>query len=227
MSVGLLGSAMSLVMLVAALEQAKPGDKILFASYGNGAAAFALQVTDAIEKLGERRGFRKHLESKSMMRSYNDYLKWRDLVPLDQARRPDRGHLSVAANWRERHVHLGLWGIKCRQCGTPQYDYGAMTTSPIRVCAVCQAVDDFEDYSFANKRARVFSYTQDMLAPSLDPPTSVAMIDFEGGGRSLFDLTDRDPDQVGMDMEVEMTFRKVFADRGLNNYFWKARPIRC
>jgi 3-hydroxy-3-methylglutaryl CoA synthase/uncharacterized OB-fold protein len=227
MSVGLLGSAMSFVMLVAALEQAKPGDKILFAGYGNGADAFILQVTDAIEKLGERRGFKKHLESKHMMRSCNDYLKWRDLVPLDQTRRPERGHISVAANWRERYVHLGLWGVKCKQCGTPQYDYGAMTTSPIRVCAVCQAVDDFEEYSFAHRKGTVFSYTQDMLAPSLDPPTSVAMIDFEGGGRSLFDLTDREPDQVQVGMEVEMTFRKVFFDRGLNNYFWKARPIRC
>ncbi|UCG83471.1 MAG: hydroxymethylglutaryl-CoA synthase family protein, partial [Dehalococcoidia bacterium] len=227
MSVGLLGSAMSFVMLVAALEQAKPGDKILFAGYGNGADAFILQVTNAIEKLGERRGFKKHLESKHMMRSCNDYLKWRDLVPLDQARRPDRGHISVAANWRERYVHLGLWGVKCNKCGTPQYDYGAMTTSPIRVCAVCQAVDDFEEYSFAHRKGTVFSYTQDMLAVALDPPTSVAMIDFEGGGRSLFDLTDRDPDQVQVGMEVEMTFRKVFFDRGLNNYFWKARPIRC
>ena len=227
MSVGLLGSAMSFVMLVAALEQAKPGDKILFASYGNGADAFVLQVTDAIEKLDERRGFKKHLESKHMMRSCNDYLKWRDLVPLDQARRPERGHISLAANWRERYVHLGLWGIKCKQCETPQYDYGAMTTSPIRVCAVCQAIDDFEDYSFAHKKGTVFSYTHDMLAPALDPPTSVAMIDFEGGGRSLFDLTDRDPDQVQLGMEVEMTLRKVFSDRGLNNYFWKARPIRC
>ena len=227
MTVGLLGSAMSFVMLVAALEQSKPGDKILFAGYGNGADAFVLQVTDLIEKLGERRGFKKHVESKGMMRSYNDYLKWRDIVPLDQARRPDRGHISVAANWRERHVDLGLWGVKCKNCGTPQYDYGAMTTAPVRVCAVCQAVDNFEDYNFARKKATVFSFTQDMLAPSLDPPTSVAMIDFEGGGRSLFDLTDRDPEQVQVGIEVEMTFRKVFADRGLNNYFWKARPIRC
>lgn len=227
MSVGLLGSAMSFVMLVAALEQAKPGDKILFASYGNGADAFVLQVTDAIEKLGERRGFAKHVGWKGMMRSYNDYLRWRDIVPLDQGRRPERGHLSVAANWRERYVHLGLWGIKCRRCGTPQYDYGGMTTTPIRVCGVCQALDDFDDYNFARRKATVFSYTHDMLAPSLDPPTSVVMIDFEGGGRSLFDLTDRDPDEVKVGMEVEMTFRKVFFDRGLNNYFWKARPTRC
>jgi hydroxymethylglutaryl-CoA synthase len=227
MSVGLLGCAMSFTMLISALEQAKPGDKILFASYGNGADAFLLQVTDAIEKLGERRGFAKNLQSKHMMRSYNDYLRWRDIVPLEMARRPDRGHISVAANWRERKTILGLWGIKCRRCGTPQYDGGAISTTPIRVCAVCQAQDDFDDYNFSRKKATVFSYTQDMLAPAVDPPSSVVMIEFEGGGRSLFDLTDRDPEDVKVGMEVEMTFRKVFADQGISNYFWKARPIRC
>jgi len=226
MSVGLLGCAMSFMMLISALEQAKPGDKILFASYGNGADAFLLQVTDAIKELGERRGFAKNLQSKHMMRSYNDYLRWRDIVPLETARRPERGHISIAANWRERKTILGLWGIKCRRCGTPQYDSGAISTTPIRVCAVCQAQDDFDDYSFAKKKATVFSYTQDMLAPAVDPPSSVVMIEFEGGGRSLFDLTDRDPEDVEVGMEVEMTFRKVFADRGITNYFWKARPIR-
>src|SRR4030042_1985267 len=35
MNLGLLGSAMSLMMLVSALEQANPGDKILLAGYGN------------------------------------------------------------------------------------------------------------------------------------------------------------------------------------------------
>lgn len=226
-SVGLLGSAMSLTMLVAALEQARPGDRILFAGYGNGADAFVLQVTDAIEKLGARRGYRQHLEAKGMMASYNEYLRWREIVPLDRARRPERGHISVAANWRQRKDLLGLWGIKCRQCGTPQYDNGGITTTPIRVCAVCGAVDNFDDYDFSRKKAIVFSYTQDQLAPALDPPSSVVLIDFEDGGRMLFDLTDRDPEEVKVGMEVEMTFRKVYFDRGLNNYYWKARPIRC
>jgi uncharacterized OB-fold protein len=227
MTVGLLGAAMSLVMLISALEQSKPGDKLLFASHGNGADAFVLQVTDAIERLGERRGYAKHLGSKCMMRSCNDILKWRDIVPLDQARRPDRGHLSVAANWRQRKDLLGLWGIKCRKCGTPQYDNGGISTTPIRVCAVCGAIDDFDDYDFSRKKAKVFSYTQDQLAPALDAPSSVVLIDFDGGGRMLFDLTDRDPEEVKVGMEVEMTFRKVFFDRGLVNYYWKARPVRC
>ncbi|MEE8471181.1 MAG: 3-hydroxy-3-methylglutaryl CoA synthase, partial [Dehalococcoidia bacterium] len=190
MTVGLLGSGMSFMMLVCALEQAKPGDKILFAGYGNGADAFVLQVTDAIEKIGERRGFRKHLESKMMMDNYNSYLRWRDIVPLDKARRPERGHISVAANWRQRKDLLGLWGVKCRRCATPQYDNGGITTTPIRVCAVCGALDDFDDYDFSRKRATVFSYTHDELAAAVDQPSSVVLIDFEDGGRMLFDLTD-------------------------------------
>ena len=44
------------MVLVAALEEAKPGDRILFANYGNGADAFVLQVTDQIEKIMEAVG---------------------------------------------------------------------------------------------------------------------------------------------------------------------------
>lgn len=227
MSVGITGCAMAPMMLVSALEEAKPGDKILFAGYGNGADAFLLQVTDAIGKLGERRGMKSHLESKRMLENYNDYLRWRDLVPLEAARRPEKQHIRLSAIWRERRVLLGLWGVKCKRCGTPQYDNGAMSTSPIRVCAVCQAQDDFDDYNFAGRKARVFSFTHDRLAPVIDPPASVVLIEFEGGGRAFFDLTDRDPDKIEVGTEVEMTFRKMGLDRGISNYFWKARPIRC
>jgi hydroxymethylglutaryl-CoA synthase len=217
MNVGITGCAMA----------PKSGDKILFAGYGNGADAFLLEVTDAIERLGERRGMRKHLESKRMLDNYNDYLRWRDLVPLEAARRPEKQHIKLSAIWRERRVLLGLWGVKCRRCGTPQYDNGAMGTSPIRVCAKCQAQDDFEDYNFAGRKAKVFSFTHDQLAPVIDPPASVVLIEFEGGGRAFFDLTDRDPEKIEVGTEVEMTFRKMQFDRGITNYFWKARPIRC
>jgi 3-hydroxy-3-methylglutaryl CoA synthase len=227
MNVGITGCAMAPMMLVSALEEAKPGDKILFAGYGNGVDAFLLEVTGAIEKLGERRGMKSHLESKHMLENYNDYLRWRELVPLEMARRPEKQHIRLSAIWRERRVLLGLWGVKCRRCGTPQYDNGAMSTSPIRVCAKCQAQDDFEDYNFAARKAKVFSFTHDQLAQVADPPASVVLIDFEGGGRAFFDLTDREPDKIEVGTEVEMTFRKMQFDRGITNYFWKARPIRC
>jgi uncharacterized OB-fold protein len=43
----------------------------------------------------------------------------------------------------------------------------------------------------------------------------------------MFELTDRDPDAVEVGMLVEMTFRKLYFTRGIHNYYWKARPVRC
>jgi len=226
LNVGVTGCAMAPMMLIAALEDAKPGDKIIVAGSGNGADAMVLQVTDAIKKMGERRGIKKNLASKRVMPNYNDYLRWRELVPQEVARRPDRQHIRMSANWRERKQLLGLWGVKCKKCGTPQYDNGAAATGPIRICAQCQAQDTFDDYNFAKRKAKVFSYTQDNLAAVIDPPASVVLIEFDGGGRAFFDLTDRDPAKVEVGMPVEMTFRKLQYDRGLTNYFWKARPVR-
>ncbi len=226
LNVGIAGCAMAPMMLICALEEAKPGDKILLAGSGNGADAFVFQVTDAIKKLGERRGIKKNIPSKVVMANYNDYLRWRELVPQEAARRPDKQHMRMSANWRERKQLLALWGVKCKKCGTVQYDNGAATTGPIRICAECQALDNFEDYKFGGRKAKVFSYTQDNLAAVIDPPASVVLIEFDGGGRAFFDLTDRDPLKVEVDMPVEMTFRRLQYDRGLTNYFWKARPVR-
>jgi len=226
MNVGYCGCAHAPLMLASALESAQPGDRILFAGSGNGADVMVLEVTEAIQRLAPRRGMGKHLAAKHMLGNCNDYLRWRDLVPLESARRPDRQHCKVSANWRENKVLLGLYGVRCRRCGTVQYDNGANSTTPIRICAHCQAQDDFDDYRFAEKSGRVFSFTHDYLSPSVDPPSSVVLVDFEEGGRAFFDLTDRDPDEVKIGTKVEMTFRKVHVDRGITTYFWKARPIR-
>ena len=226
MSMGMTGSAMAPQMLSACLEMAKPGDKILYCGYGDGADCMILKVTDNITKLPERRGLIKHLFVKKTMDNYNNMIKWRDIVPQEAARRPDKQHIRMAANWRDRKILLGLWGVKCRKCGQPQYDNGAMSTPPIRICAKCQSQDDFEDYCFSGRTGTVFSYTHDQLAPVVDPPASVVLVEFEGGGRAFFDLTDRNPDEIKVGTKVEFTFRKLQFDRGLTNYFWKVRPAR-
>ena len=46
------GTAYSLMLLVAGLEEAKAGDRILLASYGNGSDAMVLGVTEQIENIG-------------------------------------------------------------------------------------------------------------------------------------------------------------------------------
>jgi hydroxymethylglutaryl-CoA synthase len=219
---------MTLMMLVAALEDARPGDKILFANYGNGADAFVLEVTDVIESARDRRGMKAHLESKRMLTNYEKYLRWRSLLPLEPAQRPELSPTSISALRRDRKEILGLYGVKCRKCGTPQYRPPASAggRTPSRICVMCQAKDDFDDYRFADKRGRIFNFTHDSIATSPDPPATNVIVDFDGGGRGMFDLTDREPDEVEIGMPVEMTFRKLFFDRGIHNYYWRARPIR-
>jgi uncharacterized OB-fold protein len=83
-----------------------------------------------------------------------------------------------------------------------------------------------EPYGFADRTAKIATYAIDRLAYSLNPPTVNVVIDFDGGGRFLCEMTDCEPDKVAIGEEVEMTFRRLFTADGVNNYFWKARPRR-
>ena len=227
LNVGATGVASGMMGLVAALEEAKPGDRILLACYGNGADAIVLRVTEGIARLGTRRGVKNHLASKKMLANYEKYLKWRNLVAEAPPQGPGRGLISLSAMHRDSRILIGGYGKKCLRCGTPQFFQGGVGFPPIRVCIVCQAKDQFEDYRFAGRKGVVFSFTQDNLIPAMDPPAAVAVVDFDGGGRAFLDLTDRDVDKMEVGMKVELTLRKLFFEQGIHNYFWKIRPIRC
>jgi len=220
-TMGNTGAAFVLMMLAAALEQAKPGDRILLANYGNGADAFLLRVTEEIEAIKNRRGIRAYLESKKALPDYETYGVWRGIInkaPL--VRRPAFRTPSPAALQRDIGKNLRFYGTKCKRCGYPQYP-------PQRVCTRCHAKDEFEDYKFSDKKAKVFTYTLDGLGPTLDPPMVVTVINFDGGGRAFSIMTDRDVDKLEIGMPVEMTFRKFYTSEGIHNYYWKCMPVRA
>jgi 3-hydroxy-3-methylglutaryl CoA synthase len=221
-TVGDSGAAHPLMMLVAALEEAKPGDKIMVASYGNGSDAVFFEVTDQIAKAGGRRGMKKHLALKKDLPSYERYLAIRNLLPTEKGLRGETGPTQVTLMWRDRKVILALYGSKCKRCGTPQYPDQRICVNPD-----CGAVDEMEEYRFADKKARLFSYTSDSLAFSVSPPELYGVIDFEGGGRYLLDITDAEAESLKIDMTMEMTFRRRYTDEahGILGYFWKAKPI--
>ena len=213
------GAAFAPMMLVAALEQAKAGDRILLANYGDGADAFVLQVTDQIEKARGRRGIMRHLESKMEIVNYEKYLRFRNLVQGEAERRPQYIS-SLPMMWRDRTQVLPLHGCKCNNCGNIQF--------PIqRVCAYCQAKDDYVEVPLADKQASVFTFSMDERALEVDPPRVWTISDFDDGGRIYCTMTDRDTSQVEIGMKVEMTFRKIHEGAGLHNYFWKCRPLRA
>ncbi|MCL6559566.1 MAG: OB-fold domain-containing protein [Firmicutes bacterium] len=222
--IGDTGSAYALMMLVSALEEAKPGDKILVVSYGNGCDAFYLQVTDEITKLKGRKGIKGHLANKKELTSYEKYAVFRNMVPLDIGIRGEEiPFTQISTLYRERKTMLGLVGSKCKKCGTPQFPYQRVCVNP-----ECGAVDQMEDYRFSDKKAYLFTYTGDNLAASPNPPAVYGIVDFEGGGRWKFDLTDCELESVKVGMPLQMSFRRKFIDeaRGNFNYFWKAVPLR-
>jgi hydroxymethylglutaryl-CoA synthase len=224
-TVGNTGAALSLMILVAALEEAKAGDRLLVSSWGNGCDAIVLKVTKQIEKIRDRRGIKRHLEIKRTLDNYEKLLRWRGTVPMEAAARPAKAPTSMAALWREHRSALPLYGVKCKKCGTAQLFMNFASTRA-HVCLECFAKDEFEPYRFADKEGKVASFSHDYLALSQDPPNTLTVVDFDGGGRGSFEMTDRDPKECQVGMEVEMTFRKIFFDKGVHNYFWKCKPAR-
>ena len=216
-SVGDTGAAFSLMMLAASLENAKPGDKMLLASYGSGADAFLLE---GLKEFEGGREVKSYVESKKIIKSYKTYLRWRELIEMTTGRRrPPTPTPSASAIWREREQNIRLYGVKCQQCGTVQYP-------PQRVCVNCHAKDKFESYRFSDKKAKLFTYTADYTTPTPNPPEVLAVINFEGGGRMWVYMTDSDGNEIEIGMPLEMTFRRLFTMEGIHNYFWKCTPVR-
>ena len=217
------GTAHPLVMLNYALHDAKPGDRILLAGFGQGCDALYFVVTGNITKLPQRNGVKGSLEIKKTIENYPKFLKFRDLIPTEmgiRAEAPTQTAMTVL--WRKRKMLLGLVGGKCRECGTPQFPKMDICVNP-----KCGALNSQDDYEFADVPAKIMSYTGDLLAVSVDPPGVYGMVQFEGGGRFMADFSDCDLEGVAVGQSVKMDFRKRYTDRerGFTGYFWKAIPI--
>jgi len=220
-NLGVCGCAHSLLLLVAALENAKAGDKLLVASYGDGSDAFLIETTDEIEKSETvRRGVKGFLASKLMLPTYERYLSYRGILE-PQPGESFRLFPSASVSWRERNWSIRFHGSKCKSCG--------LVTFPIqRVCYQCQSKDNYEEVRLSDKRGKVFTFSLDNLAGrSDDPVIPQIVIESEMDNARIYCLmTDCDPKEIKIGMPVELTFRRIYEGGGMYNYFWKCRPIR-
>ena len=224
-TVGNTGAAYALMMLVAALEESKPGDTILVASYGSGSDALLFKVTENITKIKDRMGIKGSVAHKKQLESYEKYAAFRDAIPIDIGMRGETIPPSaLTLLWRDRREILGLCGNKCKKCGTPQYPAKRICVNPN-----CRAIDEMEPYRFSDKKGTIFNYTGDNLAASISPPAIYGMVEFEGGGRAWLDFTDCDLDDIKVGMPIELSFRRKYVDkgRGITSYFWKVVPAHA
>lgn len=219
-TVGYCGAAQPLMMLVAALEEASPGDRILVAAYGDGADVFIFQVTEEIKQLEERKGIKGHINVRLDLPSYERYLSYRGLVETVPGE-PFRLLPSATAYWRDIDPILRCYGSKCLECGTLTYPLQ-------RVCYKCRSKDNYEKVRLSDKTGKVFTFTLDTLAGRSDDPLvvqTVVEMD-EGSARIYCMMTDCIPSEVRVGLPVELTFRRIYEGGGFHNYFWKCRPIR-
>ena len=217
------GAAHPIVMLVSALEEAQPGDKILVASFGQGSNALLFEVTDKIKDLPQRTGISGSLANKKEVMEYPKFLKFRDLMPTEMGIRAEAPtQTALTTLYRKRKFILGFTGGECQKCGTRQ-----IPSQDICVNPDCGSVKSQVPAEFADTPAAIKTYTADMLSVSVDPPNIYGMVQFEGGGRILADFSDCELSDMAVGKPVKMAFRKRLHDkeRGFHGYFWKAIPV--
>ena len=101
------GAAHALLLLVAALEKAKPGDKILVVGFGQGADALLFEVTPEIAKRPKSLGVAGHLARRKEETNYGRFLAFNDLIELERGMRSetDKAHAAVVAVAQPRDGH--------------------------------------------------------------------------------------------------------------------------
>ncbi|HWU26498.1 MAG TPA: 3-oxoacyl-[acyl-carrier-protein] synthase III C-terminal domain-containing protein [Rhizomicrobium sp.] len=222
-TVGDTGAAHALLMLAQVLEEAKSGEKILVAQFGEGCDVLLFEVTPEIERIKDRRRVSASLQRRQEETNYLKYLAFNGLVELEKGMRAEgdkRTALSVV--YRNSDMLMGLVGGKCRVCGTAQFPKARVCVNPN-----CKAIDSQDDYSFAEQTGTVLSWSADFLTYSVSPPSHYGMITFADGGRFMADITDVEQGQIDTGTKVKMSFRVKDKDerRGFVRYFWKAVPV--
>lgn len=217
------GTAHALLMLAHALEEAKPGEKILVAQFGQGCNALIFEATPALARLAKRRGVSGSLARRKEETNYMKLLTFKGMLDWEKGMRAERDNkTALTALYRNDEMVMSFKGGRCSVCGTAQYPRSRVCVNPN-----CGAVDTQEPYDFSDKKATILSWSADFLTFSMDPPQHYGMVTFEEGGRLLMDFTDVDQGTVDLGDAMRMVFRiKDFDDRrGFRRYFWKATPV--
>lgn len=223
-SVGDTGAAYPMLMLANVLDQSNAGDKILIASFGQGADVLVFEVTEAIKEYQKTSNVKGQISQGKPDDNYMRYLFHRGLLDIEKGMRAEMDEKQPGTTLaRSRKAVLGLVGGRCTKTGTVQFPKTDISVNPNSRELHTQA-----DYPLAERRARIVSYTADSLTYCPDPPGYYGMIDFEGGGRMVAEFADVEAEDVEVGGQMRMVFRIKAVDerRGFTKYFWKASPVQ-
>ncbi|MGD0321545.1 MAG: OB-fold domain-containing protein [Acidimicrobiales bacterium] len=218
-TIGNTGCAHPGILLASVLDSAGPEETIALVVLADGADVLLFRTTKALTTRRQPMSVASQMACTRDDLAYSKFQTWRGVYRLEPPRRPDPVGPQAPPTYRSEKWKFAFTGTRCAACGTCHLP-------PARICLRCGAVDKMLPERLANTRASVATFTIDRLAYSKSPPVVVGVLDFDGGGRIPVELTDVDPGKVQVGDRVEMTFRRMYAAGSVQNYFWKARPIR-
>jgi hydroxymethylglutaryl-CoA synthase len=212
--VGNVGCAAPLLWLSAALQEAQPGDVILCAGYGNGADAFVFRATERIAE------FRSAANAKAQGAdgiSYKSYTLYRKAREYRHSHEDGLEITNIFYN-KEEVQTVRLHGSECEYCGTRHFPM-------VQVCAKCEKGDRLKPVAL-QRTGKIFTFAVDHLTASPFPPTVMAVVDLDSGGRIYCEVVESDPESVKIGMPVELVMRRLREGGGLYHYYWKCRARR-
>ncbi len=222
-NVGDTGTAHALLMLAHALEDARPGEKILVAQFGQGCDALLFEATEHLPRFCQRDRVTATLARRKEETNYLKFLAFNGLIELEKGMRAEADRKTALTVLRRNNdMLMGLVGGRCGICGTAQFPRARICVNPN-----CNVLDSQEPFSFAECQGTVLSWSADFLTYSMAPPNHYGMITFAEGGRLMADITDVEQGQIDSGSKVRMAFRIKDIDekRGFRRYFWKAVPV--
>jgi 3-hydroxy-3-methylglutaryl CoA synthase len=209
------GTAFVPLQLIAALENATSGERLLVANFGSGADAMAFRTTERIQELEPRRDVEWNLERRRVIHRYEDYIKAKGLAASEWQAGTNPG-LSATILFRERDDDLSFLGQRCRGCDAIQFPAQ-------RLCETCFRKDDFDRVRLSDRIGKVVTYTFDFFFPTPNPPTIVTIIDVDGA-RIHLQVVEIEAKDLKIGQEIEFVFRRIHESGGRPNYYWKGIP---
>jgi 3-hydroxy-3-methylglutaryl CoA synthase/uncharacterized OB-fold protein len=215
------GTAHGLMMLAAALEKAKPGERILLITFGAGCDVLLFEATDAIAKYTSKSPVSAQIARGVIEPHYTKLLSFHGEIQLDWGMRGEFNEkIAQTQAWREADQLATFTAGKCGHCGTVQFPQLAK-------CLGCGSLDPLSPAPLADEPASVASFTGDWLQYSPAPPLYFGLVNFANGARVLMEYVDVDPAllKVGAPLNMVYRIKSIDNERHNSRYFWKAVPL--
>ncbi len=219
--IGDTGAGCLFIGLSSIFDRAVPGDKVLAVSYGSGTSdALYFSIREPIEEARDRsKTYDSYVASKAYI-DYPRYLRGKGALTKDE--KPAELGVSPLSPlmWRAGSELYRLIGAKCLNCG-----YVNFPPSQRKICIRCGNTQ-FEEVML-ERRGKVHTFCVNYyMPPGFESPLPIIIADLDDGVRHRALGTEIPPEDVKIDMSVELVLRKLASEDNVNLYGNVFRPIR-